>query len=98
MSKREFGEVKVGRAELNTYAMSIIRALKSNSTVHVLARGVNIGKAIVSTQLARRTVDGIKIDKIDVYDEDIEFPDRDDSTKKYVKTLTCVKIVVSRKT
>ena len=97
MSKERFGEVKVGKAPLNTYAMSIIRALKSNATVHVLARGVNIGKAIVSTQLARRTINGIEIDNIKVYDEDIEFQDRDDSTKKYTKTLTCVKIVVSRK-
>lgn len=97
MSKDKFGEVKVGRQPINVYAMSIIRALKSNVTVHVLARGVNIGKAVISTQLARRTLDGINIDKIDVYDEDITFPDRDDSTKTYTKTLTCVKIVVSKK-
>jgi len=97
MSKVRVAEVKVGKLPYQSYAMGIIRAFQSASRVIVLARSVNIGKAVVSVQVARRTLENIDVESIDIFDEELQFPDKNNPSNMITRIVSCIRIGLVKK-
>ena len=95
MSKKEIPEIKIGRAHFNNYVVAIVRSLKNADMVHVLARGNNIGKGVIASNIAMRTINGIEIASVDIFDEPLTFKDEQSGQDRTV-VLTNIKIVLEK--
>lgn len=97
MSKREIQKLFIGQKALNDYTVALMRMFKTNKQIEVVARGKNIGNAVIISDLATRTLENVTIAKVDIGSEDVTFENPNSPTKdKITRTLTNIRILLEK--
>lgn len=94
MSKKPEGIVFIGNKYVNDYVLAIVTLINRYNTVKVKSRGQNIGKAVICSQIATRTLKDIKISDVLIYDKEVKY--QGENKKEYIKELTHIELTLTK--